>query len=91
MSKREPTIYIAGPMRGVEEYNYPAFDRQAAALEKQGWQVINPAEMDRDDEKPINGPHEFDPDNNYEDRLGNESWRKVRMAFGKGVGTRNLL
>ena len=67
MSERKPTIYIAGPMRGVEEYNYPAFDRQATVLEKQGWLVINPAEMDRDDEKPINGPHEFDPDNNYED------------------------
>jgi len=67
MNKREPTIYIAGKMRGMEDYNYPSFDRQAKVLEKQGWKVINPAEMDRDDEKPINGPHQFDPDNNYED------------------------
>ena len=64
---RKPTIYIAGPMRGFDDYNYPAFDRQQKVLEEQGWNVINPAEMDRDDEKPINGPMQFDPDNNYED------------------------
>ena len=64
---RKPTIYIAGPMRGYDDYNYPAFDRQQKVLEEQGWKVINPAEMDRDDDKPINGPMQFDPDNNYED------------------------
>ena len=64
---RKPTIYIAGPMRGYDDYNYPAFDRQQKVLEDQGWIVINPAEMDRDDDKPINGPMQFDPDNNYED------------------------
>ena len=64
---RNPTIYIAGPMRGYDDYNYPAFDRQQKVLEEQGWKVINPAEMDRDDDKPISGPMEFDPDNNYED------------------------
>ena len=64
---RKPTIYIAGPMRGYDDYNYPAFDRQQKVLEAQGWIVINPAEMDRDDDKPINGPMQFDPDNNYED------------------------
>ena len=64
---RNPTIYIAGPMRGHDDYNYPAFDRQQKVLEQQGWKVINPAEMDRNDEKPINGPMQFDPENNYED------------------------
>jgi len=29
---RPPTIYIAGPMRGIKDYNYPAFDRQAMVL-----------------------------------------------------------
>jgi len=64
---RQPTIYVAGPMRGHEDYNYPAFDRQQRVLETQGWNVINPAEMDRDDNKPTNGPKQFDPENNYED------------------------
>ena len=49
---RKPTIYIAGPMRGYEDGNFPAFDRQARVLEEQGWIVINPAEMDRQEGEP---------------------------------------
>tara|TARA_Y100000593_G_scaffold87420_1_gene167846 strand:+ start:35 stop:406 length:372 start_codon:yes stop_codon:yes gene_type:complete len=67
MNARMPTIYVAGPMRGHDDYNYPAFDRQKQVLEEQGWNVVNPADLDRDDNKPINGPMEFDPENNYED------------------------
>lgn len=40
-------IYIAGPMRGRREFNFPAFDRAADRLEAQGWWVFNPAERDR--------------------------------------------
>jgi len=64
---RDPTIYVAGPMRGFENYNYPAFDRCARVLRNQGWEVINPAELDREAGKPTNPSYEFDPDNNYED------------------------
>ena len=42
-------IYIAGPMRGIPLWNFPAFDRAAAALRLQGWTVFNPAEHDRDE------------------------------------------
>lgn len=45
--ERKPTIYVAGPMRGHSDYNYPSFDRQARMLHMQGWDVINPAELDR--------------------------------------------
>ena len=50
--ERKPTIYVAGPMRGFENYNYPAFDRCARVLRDQGCDVINPAELDRDCAKP---------------------------------------
>lgn len=43
MSKK--TIYIAGPMRGRPEWNYPRFNRWADALRSDGWEVINPVEM----------------------------------------------
>jgi hypothetical protein len=66
--KRKPTIYVAGPMRGYEDFNFPAFDRQARILNKQGWKVINPAEMDRQSKLPSNEPMVFDPVVNYEDR-----------------------
>ena len=68
MKKRKPTIYIAGPMRGYEDGNFPAFDRQARVLERQGWVVINPAEMDRQEGEPPNGHLEFDPTTDYEDQ-----------------------
>jgi hypothetical protein len=64
---REPTIYVAGPMRGYENYNYPAFDRCARVLREQGWTVINPAELDREAGKPMADPMAFSPDTNYED------------------------
>ncbi len=55
------TIYIAGPMRGYPEYNFPAFDVAAKRLRKEGWNVISPAELDR-----VEGIHEYTavlPDN----------------------------
>lgn len=42
MSK--PRIYLAGPMTGLPQYNYPAFMGQAARLRGLGYHVENPAE-----------------------------------------------
>lgn len=43
------TIYIAGPMSGVENLNFPAFNAEAARLRALGHAVINPAEINGDD------------------------------------------
>lgn len=37
-------VYIAGPMTGRPDFNYPAFHAAAAALRATGWEVENPAE-----------------------------------------------
>lgn len=37
-------IYVAGPMSGLPEFNYPAFHEAAARLRAKGWHVENPAE-----------------------------------------------
>ena len=37
-------IYIAGPMSGLPDFNYPAFDAKAAELRALGFHVENPAE-----------------------------------------------
>lgn len=41
-----PAIYIAGPMRGYIDYNFPAFNEAADAFRDGGWDVFNPAERD---------------------------------------------
>lgn len=40
-------VYIAGPMTGLPDFNFPAFNAAAAAWRAKGWEVINPAELDQ--------------------------------------------
>lgn len=40
-------IYLAGPMRGIPKFNFPAFDYAKAKLEAQGFEVFSPADNDR--------------------------------------------
>lgn len=46
--KYTPTkkVYIAGPMSGYPDFNFPLFNRVAAKLRAEGWTVFNPAEKD---------------------------------------------
>jgi hypothetical protein len=37
-------IYIAGPMTGIPDHNFPLFNEVAAKLRAADWEVINPAE-----------------------------------------------
>ncbi len=39
-------VYLAGPMRGYDQLNFPAFHASAAEWRKHGHEVVNPAEMD---------------------------------------------
>lgn len=39
-------LYLAGPMRGIAEFNFPAFYAAAAKLRDEGHEVFNPAERD---------------------------------------------
>ena len=40
--------YVAGPMRGYDQFNFPAFDHCAAVLRAWEWEVRSPAEHDRE-------------------------------------------
>lgn len=40
-------VYIAGPMRGYPDLNWPAFDKAKADLQALGYQVVSPADLDR--------------------------------------------
>lgn len=42
------TAYIAGPMSGIEEFNFPAFDAAKKYLEENGIVAVSPADLDRE-------------------------------------------
>lgn len=39
-------VYVAGPMTGVPQFNYPRFDTAAAQLREMGYTVVTPSELD---------------------------------------------
>lgn len=56
-------IYLAGPMRGKPYFNSSAFDKAQAELESQGFEVISPAQLDREigfDPKLLDSSYDWD-------------------------------
>lgn len=43
-ASRARRLYLAGPMTGFEDFNFPAFNKMAAELRARGYAVENPAE-----------------------------------------------
>ncbi|WP_256858853.1 DUF4406 domain-containing protein [Pseudomonas extremaustralis] len=41
---RAHRVYVAGPMTGIADFNYPAFNAVADQLRAQGYEVENPAD-----------------------------------------------
>ena len=66
---KKPKIYIAGPMSGYTGLNWDAFDQKELELISAGWDVVNPAGMDREMGIDPNGElDEYD----YEDAAGRD-------------------
>lgn len=48
-------IYLAGPMTGLPEFNFPAFNEADALLTAAGWVVFNPAKKDQESGLSVEG------------------------------------
>jgi nucleoside 2-deoxyribosyltransferase len=44
----DPYFYLAGPMRGHKEYNFPRFTAACVRLRRAGLNIVSPHEMDLD-------------------------------------------
>lgn len=56
-------IYVAGPMRRRPFLGFPAFDEAAERLTAQGWEVVSPADLDREaghDPATMDVPDDYD-------------------------------
>ena len=40
-------VYIAGPMTGIEDFNYPAFNAAASRLLAAGYEPLNPVDSEK--------------------------------------------
>jgi hypothetical protein len=93
----KPTLYLAGPMSGIPQYNYPEFHRIAKELRDAGYTVISPAESDGPELQKealastdglVGGAMPVDARNV---KVGGESWgqimaRDVQLIFEKCDG-----
>ena len=74
--------YIAGPMTGVPEFNFPAFDEAAESFRSFGYEVVSPAEHDRDEGLDTHGltGHEH-PDDIGFDLVAGLLWDLEQVAY----------
>jgi hypothetical protein len=46
-------VYLAGPMSGLPQSNFPTFDAAAASLRSQSFEVVSPAELNDPSDRTI--------------------------------------
>lgn len=87
-------IFISGPMTGYEDFNFPMFDTWEKILKSRGYDVVNPANIDRKHglEKVLNDKNAFDAMINEElEELGKCDTIFLLSGWEKSKGTRREL
>lgn len=78
MAEPNKVVYIAGPMRGIPQFNFPAFFAAEDKMKADGYKVFNPAR--KDEEK-------------YGDKLwkNNENGSETEASANTGFSLRDAL
>jgi hypothetical protein len=76
---RARRIYLAGPMRGIPHFNFPAFYKAAEHLRRLGFEVFNPADRDNEHHGTDISAGNID---GCEDRAAREHGFSLREALG---------
>lgn len=69
-------VYIAGPMTGIEKFNFPMFDTFRDLYKKMDYEVFSPADHDR---SLLGRPKDWMPDESHQD-FGWRQWNPKAMA-----------
>ena len=75
------TLYVAGPMYGIPQYNFPLFEAVAVALRNDGYTIVSPHECDSEETRKAAWAS---PDGKHNPDAASESWgeclaRDVKM------------
>lgn len=75
------TLYVAGPMSNLPQFNFPLFEAVSVALREDGYTIVSPHECDSEETRVAAWAS---PDGKYTDTVGNETWgdclaRDVKM------------
>lgn len=82
-------IYLAGPMSGLPQFNFPAFFAAAEELREIGFEVVSPAEIDNQEDKGAAlTSTDGDPTNRV--AMNNKTWgdflaRDVKLLADTGI------
>lgn len=84
--------YLAGPMSGIPQFNFPLFHRVAEILRGQGYEIVSPAEIDDDADKTAAlKSADGNPDLHTGKLCNDKTWgdflaRDVKLLADGGIG-----
>jgi hypothetical protein len=82
-------IYLAGPMSGIPQFNFPAFFAATIKLRAAGFEVVSPAEIDNEEDKGA-ALKSTDGDSTNRVAMNNKTWgdflaRDVKLLADTGI------